>query len=154
MIRFVTIGIFSILLGLILVPTSSMIGEYLNVIGIFLLAISSGLYLKNIRLAGALTLLSSGIILQNIWHWWYIYIMGPLDLDKVGDMAFKIVSIYILSTIAYIIMVIIGITSILKGHSFNYKFDQISFSKLTTLLLGSIPTLIVIASLIIYQSLL
>ena len=32
-----------------------------------------------------MTLIGSGIILETIWHWWYIYIIGPDVTERVGD---------------------------------------------------------------------
>ena len=134
-------------------PTSSIIDYNLNLIGTLLLTIGSGLYLSKKKIAGGLTLIGSGIILETIWHWWYIYIIGPDVTERVGDYETLIISIYTFAFVSFLSFILFGFTSILNKNKPISRLDKIELSVSKKVILAFIPTILYVISLLFVKPL-
>lgn len=143
MIRYIIFTLFGSILAFFIIVTSPKYSQIFDAVGLIILSIGAGLYLKNIKLAGVLSIIGISMFLHVIYGWWYnVFIF---EFDEIQN---KVLPIYIFSTIITSILLILAFLSVANGKKFNNKIDNISINVFLAKILILMPVIIVLTILI------
>jgi hypothetical protein len=146
MTRYLIFGILGLTLSFFILLTAPDNSRLIDTIGLIVLAIGTGLYLRNIRLAGLLTATGLGIIAHVISAWWYNL---SVIHDSLSLMSNHVWTVYIPLSIAFVVLLGLAIHATLTNKKSDNKLDQLNIPARITGVLTVLPTIIAVIAVVI-----